>query len=385
MYDPLSVSISRRLGAKLIDDADLKKIQPPAPSCSALVEHVQNGIPIAKAARMMLFSPDEWESFVEEWASSLTSTYVKVRRFGGAGDLGVDISGFCDGNDFMGVWDNYQCKRYQSALTPTNIYIEIGKIIYYSFLRRYTPPRKHYFVASNGIGTTLEQLLCNHKQLKEKTKENWATYCEGQITAKSKVILSGPLLSYYNAFDFSIFTSKSAIDLIKEHSKTNYHSVRFGGGLPPRPCSSAPPPDLSDIEMKYANEILHAYSEYIGENISCVNDLDMGCKKKNKLKMDFLRQRERFYHAEALRNFARDTVPEGTFISLQEELFHGVIDTCSDDHENGFKRMQATLEKASNLILTSNPLIQAIKVQDKQGICHQLVNDDKIKWVEDDE
>lgn len=101
--------------------------------------------------------------------------------------------------------------------------------------------------------------------------------------------------------------------------------------------------------------------------------------------MDFLRQRERFYHAEALRNFARDTVPEGTFISLQEELFHGVIDTCSDDHENGFKRMQATLEKASNLILTSNPLIQAIKVQDKQGICHQLVNDDKIKWVEDDE
>lgn len=47
--------------------------------------------------------------------------------------------------------------------------------------------------------------------------------------------------------------------------------------------------------------------------------------------------------------------------------------------------MQATLEKASNLILTSNPLIQAIRVQDKQGICHQLVNDYKMKWVEDDE
>lgn len=204
-------SYRQELDEKLIDDADLKLIQPPTPSCSALVEHVQSGIPITKASRMLLFSPNEWEVFVEEWATSLTSKYVKVRRFGGSGDLGVDISGFCDANGFAGIWDNYQCKRYQAALTPTNIYVEIGKIIYYSFSKRYNPPRKHYFVASNGIGTTLEKLLCNPEQLKERTKENWAMYCEGQITKTNKIALSDLLLEYYNEFDFSIFTSKSAM------------------------------------------------------------------------------------------------------------------------------------------------------------------------------
>ncbi|HHQ4556692.1 ABC-three component system protein [Aeromonas hydrophila] len=210
-------------------------------------------------------------------------------------------------------------------------------------------------------------------------------YCEGQITKTNKIALSDLLLEYYNEFDFSIFTSKSAMELLDEHSRTNYHTVRFGGGLPPRPHIITPPSALSEIESKYVNEILHAYSDFLGEHILCADELDMPCKKKSKLKVDLLRQRERFYHAESLRNFARDTVPEGTFLSLQEELFHGVVDTCDDEHPNGYKRMQATLEKASNLILTSNPLIQAIRVQDKQGICHQLVNDDKMKWVEDDE
>ncbi|MFB2827624.1 ABC-three component system protein [Aeromonas veronii] len=369
----------------MIDDADLIEIKPPAQSCAALVEHVQTGIPVTKASRLMIFSPDEWEQFVEEWASYLLSLYKKVRRFGGSGDLGIDIAGFQDDNGFMGAWDNYQCKRYQSALTPTNVYVEIGKIIYYSFQRRYKPPKKYYFVASNGIGTTLEQLLCNHVQLKLKTKENWAAYCETQITKTCKVSLTGSLLAYFDDFDFSIFTSKSAIELINEHAKTNYHTVRFGGGLPPRPISAIPPQNLSDIEIKYVAEILNAYSEHIDEIIINASDLDSECTKRKKLKKDLLRQRERFYNAEALRNFARDNVPEGTFNSLQHEVFHGVIDTCLNDYDDGYKRMLATLEKASNLVMTSNPLIQAIKVQDKQGICHQLVNADKLKWVDDDE
>ncbi len=47
---------------------------------------------------------------------------------------------------------------------------------------------------------------------------------------------------------------------------------------------------------------------------------------------DYLRQRERFYHAESLKNFARDTVPTGTFDALQDEIYHGVIDVCEDYH-----------------------------------------------------
>jgi hypothetical protein len=39
------------------------------------------------------------------------------------------------------------------------------------------------------------------------------------------------------------------------------------------------------------------------------------------------RAREDFYRAESLRVFSRATVPEGTFETLQDEVFSGVVDT----------------------------------------------------------
>jgi hypothetical protein len=96
---------------------------------------------------------------------------------------------------------------------------------------------------------------------------------------------------------------------------------------------------------------------------------------------NFRRQRERFFHAEALRNFARDTVPDGTFASLQEEILHGVIDVCEIDHSDGFARMSAVVTQAAALPLVSSALASVTRTQDKQGICHQLANVDKLTWV----
>ena len=67
------------------------------------------------------------------------------------------------------------------------------------------------------------------------------------------------------------------------------------------------------------------------------------------LSKDFLRQRERFYHAESLRNFARDNVPDGTFDRLQKEILHGVIDVCECSYEDGLDRMKATVIQAAKL------------------------------------
>ena len=93
--------------------------------------------------------------------------------------------------------------------------------------------------------------------------------------------------------------------------------------------------------------------------------------------------RERFYHAESLRNFARDTVPEGTFDALKDEVYHGVVDVCEGAHPTGFERMRATVTQAAQVAVTSNPLAPATKAQDRQGICHQLANDDRLIWVPD--
>ena len=365
----------------MISEVDLKKIKPKSPTTAPSSDHVQSGIPIPKPIRVKNFSSDEWEEFIEEWATSLEGEYVKVRRFGGSGDCGVDIAGFRTDNGFEDIWDNYQCKHYAHPLRPSDIWVELGKIIYYSNIGEYSPPRKHYFVASLGIGTTLEKLLNKPTKLREKFKENWEGYCKSRITSTKEIELDGKLLSYVDAFDFRIFSSKSHVELVEAHSHTGFHAVRFGGGLPARPEPETPPTVAAVSESRYIRQLLDAYGDHLKSPIFDISAL----AEHNMLEKDFHRQRERFYHAEALRNFARDTVPEGTFDDLQDEVYHGVVDVTDSSHPSGYERMKATVTQASSVALTANPLASVTKSQDRQGICHQLANDNRLKWVMDDE
>ena len=361
----------------MIDEDDLVEIIPEPAASSATSSHIQTGVPVPKAMRVQIFSPDEWEDFIEEWATTLNGSYAKVRRLGGSGDLGVDIAGFRTNKGFKGAWDNYQCKRYDHPAHPSDVWVEIGKIVYYSFMEDYAVPQAHYFVCSQGIGTSLEKLLNKTDDLKTKAKENWGTYCQNGITSTAEIELKGELEAYFDTFDFSIFSSKSHLELIEAHSTTGYHSVRFGGGLPKRPRPQPPPAIVGPNESRYIRQLLDAYGDHLGADIDQPASLDTHAL----FKKDYLRQRERFYHAESLRNFARDTVPEGTFSSLQEEILSGVIDIAESLHADGFERMKATVSQAALLATTANPLSSAVKLQDRQGICHQLANEDRLTWV----
>ena len=365
----------------MIADADLKKIKIKTSSDSYSSHHVQVGLPVPKPIRVKNFSPDEWEEFIEEWANSLESEYVKVRRLGGKGDYGIDIAGFCTEKGFEDTWDNYQCKRYGHPLRPSDIWIELSKIIYYSYMGEYIPPRKHYFVASLDVGTKLEKLLNKPTELLQKFKENWDKYCRKEITTTKEIELKGKFLMYVDKFDFKIFSSKSHVELIEAHSHTNHHAVRFGGGLPTRPVTETPPSVPAASESRYIRQLLDAYGDHLG---TCLHELG-SLVEHDFLEKDFKRQRERFYHAESLRNFARDTVPEGTFRELQNEVYHGVVDVTDAAHQNGFERMKATVSQASTIALSANPLSSVTKSQDRQGICHQLANNDRLKWVVKDD
>lgn len=344
---------------------------------NASADHVQAGLPIPKVSRVQIFSPDDWEEFVEEWASSLKSEYAMVRRFAGAGDMGVDVACFTDAVGFSAPWDNYQCKRYDHALRPSDIHVEIGKIIYYTWLGEYTVPRRHLFVASRDVGTTAARLLLDPAKLRDSVRQAWEKQCRHEITSTADVALAGPLLVHFDAFDFSIFGFRSVLELIEQHATTRYHSVRFGGGLPTRPAMAGPPTQHGEHESRYIRQLLDAYGDHLGDRLSDVAAL----VPHDGMHRDFVRQRERFYSAEALRNFSRDTVPDGTFDALQEEVFQGVVDVCEGTHGSGFDRMRATVSQAATVVSTSNPLAPATRVQDRQGICHQLANEDRLEWT----
>lgn len=337
--------------------------------------NVAFGVPISKPIRVSTFSPTEWELFTEEWLS--VKGYSRVARMAGAGDMGLDVICFVSDSGFDGPWDNYQCKHYSHALQPAEIWKEISKLIYYTYLGEFTVPRKYYFVAPHDMGTTVQHLLGDAKTLAAEARAKWVE----RIAPAKLVPLEGELLKWFESFDFSIFSSTSVVEMIREHANTAFHAVRFGGGLPARPATTTPPEKPTSVESRYVQQLLVAYSEHLKTSLREIEDLNNG--EYDTLRKDLLRQRVRFYSAESLRNFARDTVPVGTFERLQDEVYSGVVEVCDSDFIGGLERMRGVIGHAALLSIGANPLASVVEIQDRQGICHQLANDDRLVWVRD--
>lgn len=338
---------------------------------------VVHGRIIPAQQHIFLFSPDEWEAFIEEWVQYQKTQYKLVTRLSGSKDMGVDVAACTDDDGFQGIWDNYQCKHYGGPLTPKTAITEIGKCIWHASEGRFAPPRRYYFMAPKDCGMGLKKLLLNADDLKEMLFEKWDAWCASSITSTRKITLDGVFLEYVDAFDFSIFTFKPTLDVIDEHRKTPYHAARFGGGLPDRPRVDPPPENPAEIESRYLQQLFEAYEEHKGQ--ACPNESALSAWPE--IVTHYHRQREVFYHAESLRNFARDNVPAGTFEELQDEVHAGVIEVETEDHHDAFIRLNAVIHAAAQLPMTANGLVSVTKIQDKKGICHQLANEDRLTWV----
>jgi ABC-3C protein len=357
-------------------DSSFKPIDPASAGAQYSAAHVVGGLPIPKISRVELFSPKQWEEFIEEWASSLKTSYTTVARFSGAGDMGIDVAAFASAKKLAGPWDNFQCKHYTEPLAPSNVWIEIGKVVYFTFLNEYTIPRKYYFVAPKGLGTSLGRLLAQADRLKGGLIKNWEKYCETELTSKLNIKLDGALLKHAEKFDYTIFDTISLVTLIEQHATTPFHAVRFGGGLPSRSENPVPPAVIQPNESRYVEQLFEVYSETTGSSVTV-----QALSAFPTYEADFRRQRERFFSAEALRNFARDNVPDGTFEQLKQETFDGIIDTCELDHADSFTRLKETLAQAASLPINSSPLSSVLLARDKQGLCHHLANEDRLLWV----
>jgi hypothetical protein len=171
--------------------------------------------------------------------------------------------------------------------------------------------------------------------------------------------------------------------MIEQHATTPFHAVRFGGGLGTRPEPEIPPEDTVSMDHRYVRQLLSVYAHSIGDDQQ-PPDLSL-LDKDNSIRNHFRRQRERFYHAESLRNFSRDTVPPGVFEALQDDIFDGVVDVCESPHACGMDRLNATMSQAATVTVDASPLASVTRTRDKQGMCHQLVNDCRLSWSDHDE
>lgn len=321
---------------------------------------------------------DDWEEFIEEWIDIKKTDYLEAEKFGGAGDKGRDVVGYVtDKNKANYIWDCFQCKHYENSLRPSQVYKEFIKILYHTYKLEYPIPRKYYFVSPKGCGTTLSKLLQNSIELKKAIIDNWDKNCDIDAT-KGGIKLEGEFLKWVNNFDFSIFSKIHTKNILKEHIKHPNHLIRFGGGLPEREKLdiNTIPNEIQKTETIYVSQLLSAYGSESKENYKIVSDLDT----KEKYKNHFIRSRISFHHAEQLRNFSRDSLPIDTFEDFQNEILSGIIDIIEDNHSNNFIKVKEVEKQARSIVISSNPLKEVSIINDRSGVCHQLINDEKIKW-----
>lgn len=360
----------------------LTKIKPKAAGTVPTAAQISAGIPIPPLSLIRVLSPGDWEDFTHEWLwyYENAGVYSDVNKFSGPGDLGLDLIAFTAPEGFDALWDSFQCKQYGNALEPGDVFPEVAKVIYHSFTavppfnQKERVPRRHVFVSPLGVGITVKRLMKDAQRFKSRVRADWDKLMP-KVSAGLSAPLEGELLAWFDGFDFSIFQTVSAVDLIATHQMTGFHAMRFGGGLPPRDPADPPPTSPTTEESVYLRKLFEAYGDNLGKPVASPSDVVPAMGRH------YDRQRTLFYSAESLRNFARDRSLKGTFQALQQDIYDGVIDTCEDDHDDGFTRVKEVVKEAGKVAAGGNALYSVSTVADRQGICHQLANEDRLDWI----
>ena len=322
----------------------------------------------------------EFEEMVCEWAySCLKGKYEKICNIGGTGDRGRDIVAY---KDYKGhVWDNYQCKKYNHKLRPSDIWIEIAKLCYRCFNHDLpSVPQNYFFVSLLGVSPDVNDILGDQTRIKDGLIQNWHSTLQNNIISGKTIALEGELKNYVLRFNFAIFNYIPPEEFSEQYTKTAYFTQRFGILSKSRPLQKATPQEIQNNEAVYIKKILDAYSDYLKENIDNYRKLDA----YPELKRDFERQRNSFFSAESLSEFSRDISDPllGHFDKLKSEIYDGIIDDIEGDADNGFVRLKKVLARATALQITDNPLVDHLKIDDRKGICHHLANDrDDVVWI----
>jgi len=337
------------------------------------VESVKYGKRHDPIKLLKIMSPDDWEVFIEEWLDFLRNENETVDRLGGAGDQGRDvIVTFGDGS-----WHNYQCKHYDHALYPGDIWLEIGKLVYYTYIGEYSVPAMYYFVAPQGVGTSVLNFLRNPEKLKNDLKEIWDKKCASNISKKNVINLDEELLKHIDSIDFKIFHYVKPADIIEQHRNTRHYATRFGGALPDRSVPDLPPEAVANREIQYTKKLIDAYADHKDEEYICISDISDA-----DLHEHYKDSRIQFYCAEHLKRYARESLPEGEFEKLQNQIHSGIKDDLRLSHADGYIKVCTVTKSARELQITDSTLLPVLKTDDRSGICHQLANDkDDIKWV----
>lgn len=333
---------------------------------------------VAPKDRLASMDEDTYEELVAVWAfACLKSRYKDVYRIGGVGDKGRDVCAYFDLS--QDKYDLYQCKHYKNALNYSDISIEFGKLIYYSFTQVISAPSKYYFVAPLGLSPNLLDLIKDKgKLLKPKLKKEWDSKICNKIIEKKTIALTGKLLEYFNNFDFGIIDCISPDNFINDLKKEgHYYFFYFGGGANSLPSYNLSVPNtVTKNEAAYVKHLLDAYAEDASKNIDIKNIAG------SIYHMHFCRSRESFYKAESVSMISKEISPaaDDEFDKLKGDVLNHIGDVFEETYNSGYERVKAVTKEASHFQVKQNLLAPKIGSNELRGVCFQLSNEDKLTW-----
>lgn len=151
----------------------------------------------------------------------------------------------------------------------------------------------------------------------------------------------------------------------------------------PAPIQQEPPKEILKEEHPYISELYAAYGEKEGIKDFCETHLD----QYDEYLEDRDDRRIDYFAADSIRQGIRELNSSGyanQFTVLKEETWAGVKNTIKKSYPNGYEKMLSVMEQAAVIQVTQYTLSRSpnwISNRIKMGICHFLVNDNKIKWV----
>lgn len=330
------------------------------------------GMNLSPEKRLQAFSAEDLEIVLEHWMHhTLGGRYANIGEYAGPGDLGRDRAGF-DGPLGTDPWDNYQCKQFDRKLGPRDVCIEVGKLVYHVTRGEYSMPRRYAFVTTRGLGPKALDLLADPEKFRQELKRAWNTRSAG-LCALSEIEAALDTIAFP---EFQAITGGQIVDDLKDAAVYPYF---FGGGLiKPRPPDRMAPEEIAAHELPYVEQLVAAYNDACPTSISTVEEalgLEPYCAHLRASRQDF-------YCAESLREFSQDAFPEPrTFEELQQLVSDGIRHTVAMTHASGYDRVLATCQQATVVHLGDHPLAGEVNPADRSGICHQLANDDRVRWV----
>lgn len=150
------------------------------------------------------------------------------------------------------------------------------------------------------------------------------------------------------------------------------------------PMQLVPQSAIETHELPYINALCEVYAEKISQEVTpdSIDTLPPMYKRH------FAEQRKAYYSAESVHRSVREVFTDGEqqFNALKDDAYDGIEPTYFDDnYATGYDRLRAVLEKITSTTLTKSALVNIIGLisnLEKKGICHMLVNDERIRsWV----